>query len=235
MDKQRLQQYIESKKNAWAPTTRRSVHAKLRTALELIKEGPEALYTKGIQLYAPYSLKTLFTLAGEFYGHCYPTGINPFKAYLKSNAQLFKNVYKKEEVGISFDEAKERISMIANIEARQMALFILTSGLRADEALQYDGSGIVLGKGAKLRKVFANSAYPTGHKLTYATLYNALAKVDLKPHTLRKLYATQLVEAGLQAADLMKIMGWSNIETAGWYLQARSDDKLTNLLKERFG
>ena len=233
MDKQTLQQYIESKKNAWSPSTQRSVHAKLRVALEMVAEGPEALYTKGIQMYAPYSLKALFVQAGSFYAYCNPGAVNPFKAYLKTNAQLFKNCYVKEEVGITFEEAKASIEAMPS-PARELAHFMLTSGLRSEEALSYDGTGFVIGKGLKRRKVFAVSDYPFNHGMTYSMLHKALAKVGLKAHTLRKLYATQLVEVGLQAADLMRIMGWSSIETSAIYLQAKSDVNLNNLLKERF-
>jgi integrase len=234
MNKEMVNAYIESKKNAWSPVSLKNERSKLHKALLLIQQGPEALYVQGIQLYSPYSLKQLFIRAGEFYRFCNPDSANPFKLYMKNNAQLFKNVYDKEELDVSYEEARVRIEGLEG-ELKELALFLITTGLRAEEALKYDGSGFVIGKGKKKRKVFSTQPYPKGHQVTYSMLHKGLAKVNLKPHTLRKLYATKLADNGLQAVDLMKIMGWNSMETASLYLQAKNDLTLTKQLEVLFG
>lgn len=46
---------------------------------------------------------------------------------------------------------------------------------------------------------------------------------------LRKLYATKLIEKGCKEADLLKIMGWSHIATAAYYLQPKNDKEIMQL------
>jgi len=230
-----ISEYINSKRMAWASTTCRAEHARLRAVAPLLTGDAGYLYAEGIKLYAPYTLKQVFTSVGGLFAFLYPSEVNPYKAFLVSHANLFKNVYVTEIVTVSFEEAVEAIKLIADSEIRQLANYILFTGLRAEEALQYTGGGEVLGKGAKKRKVIeVGAAYPSGHKVTYSRLHKALSAVGLKPHTLRKLYATKLANANLTASDLMAIMGWSNMQTASRYLQPMRDEQLKLQLKGIF-
>ncbi len=235
--REQLTLYIASKSNAWAPSTIKSEHARLRTALDLINQGPEQLYAVGSQMYAPYTLKTLFIRAGELYAHTQPTSSNLYKEFLNDNARLFKNAYEPEVLDVTYEQAKERLTQISLPNVKALGLFMLHTGLRADEVLRYDNQGTIIGKGGKMRRIIPQSGvgYPTNHGVTYSVLHKALATVGLKPHTLRKLYATKLVEGGIREADLMSIMGWASIQTSTLYIQPKRDAVLKQQLEAIFG
>ena len=48
---------------------------------------------------------------------------------------------------------------------------------------------------------------------------------------LRKLAATRLVELGVNEYDLLKIMGWSSIETSKFYIQPKSDTSIQQMFE----
>lgn len=226
---EQITNYINSKQLAWARTTQRSEQARLTGALELLNQGASSMYTEGSKRYKPYALKTLFIRAADFASWVTGNANNEFATFLRDNRLAFKNAYERKTVGVDYAEASRRISAIGNSAIRQLASFILRSGLRAHEALTYDGSGRVTGKGAKERSVYSAMDGANCY-VTYGELYKELKRVGLKPHDLRKLAATKLVEAGLKEADLLKVMGWSSIETAKHYLQPKSDSELANLV-----
>lgn len=228
-----INKYIESKQLAWSPTTIKSEQARLHAALDLINQGAEQLYHEGLKRYSPYALKTLMIRVSAFADFMGSTDANPFRSFLKTNARLFKNAYIKEDVDVDYAEACKLVEGMEDGAARMAAQLILQTGLRSTEALQYDGSGFIIGKGSKLRPVMSEQAIPNEARadLTYSKLHKALAKVGLKPHTLRKLVATQLVDAGISEMDLLKIMGWSNIATAASYLQSRTNKELEIFMK----
>ena len=231
-----VQNYIQSKSNSWAPSTLRSEQARLRSCLDLINKGPEALYEVGSKLYGAYTLKTLFIRAGEVYSFCYPAAVNPFKAFMLANTRLFKYVYNKEILEVSYEEACSRIADIKSTAIRELANFMLHTGLRADEVIRYKDDGLITGKGGKPRKVLTLQGlqYPRNHGISYSQLHKALAEVNLKPHTLRKLYASKLAAAGLKGADLMSLMGWSSIQTASLYIQPKEEASLRQQLESIF-
>lgn len=221
-----VEAYVGSKKFAWSKATQRSERARLLANLELLNEGPDAVVAKS-SLKA-YSLKTLFMRAGELadFANYAP---NAYKSYLKDNALLFKNVYERVSVKVSFDEARERVTKITDAKVQRVALAILASGLRANEALSYDGSGQVLGKGAKRRDVFIDDNL-AAEGVSYMQLYRGLKTVGLKPHDLRKLAATKLAGCGIREADLMAVFGWSSMQTASYYLQTKNKSELKALV-----
>lgn len=223
-----IQAYIQSKEAAWSLTTRKSEAARLRANLAAIIQGPKALLSSS--KLKPYSLKTLFIRAGELYEFA---GVTPniYKEYLRTNALTFKNAYERVPVELTWEEAKKRLQLVTNTAVQRVAFGILRSGMRANEALTYDGSGLILGKGSKPRSVFIQDDL-SSEDISYTRLYRELKKVGLKPHDLRKLAATKLVDAGLKEADLMKVFGWSSIATAGYYLQSKKNDELKAIMKE---
>lgn len=218
--------YIQSKRLAWSKTTQKSERARLVANLHLINQGPENLVK--VAHLKPYSLKTLFLRAGELADYCKHTP-NLYKDYLKTNALHFKHAYERVNVQLSYQEASAQVAKIADPAAKKVAQAILASGLRAHEALRYDGSGEIMGKGSKKRPVFIEENL-LSEGLTYDKLYRELKAVGLKPHDLRKLAATRLVEAGLREADLMTVFGWSSIQTASYYLQAKNKNELKALV-----
>jgi integrase len=217
--------YIASKELAWAETTKKTERSRLMANLAHINKGAAHLATLKINRYA---LKTLFIRAGELAEFC-KVAENEFKAFLKTNALFFKNAYDRKVVEVSFEEAKGRILRIKRAEVRELALAMLTSGMRAAEALSYDGGGQVAGKGSKLRDIYIDANLKE-LDLDYSSLYYELKKVGLTPHQLRKLFASKVVERGAGLADLLTLMGWADIKTAQYYLQAKDKSKLSALV-----
>jgi len=228
-----IKNYIVSKANSWSATTARSESARLFANIELINMEPSEAYSKLLAAnMAPYSIKTLFIRIGEL--QLFIGVVATYKQFLKSHANLFKNAYQKERVNMGFEEARTRINSIRDSAVRQLALFILASGLRAHEALKFNKADKeVCGKGARTRRVFNTELAPEpGHGVTYDRLYVELRSVGLKPHTLRKLAATKLVSAGFREADLMQVMGWASMATASSYLQPANEEQLNQRMKE---
>lgn len=224
---QQIEAYINSKQNAWAPSTLASESARLYCLVHLIATmQPACLHAALKTKYAPYTLKTVFTRIAEFKQF---VGDNSYKEFMQSNARLFKNAYTKKTVGMDFTEATSRIAEIANEPVRKIAELMLTTGLRVHEAMKYDGSGEVIGKGLKKRPVFSNVRITEAPG--YHTIRRELAKVGLCPHDLRKLAATKLADSGMRNVDLMEVMGWSSMETASSYLQTSATSRLAAQVK----
>lgn len=227
--------YIESKELAWAKTTLRTERARLNCLTEAELYNPRAAFLRLRKEMGAYSVKTLFTRVSSFHDWLIRQRVslastNPYREFMVENANLFKNVYKKEVVNVSYAEAVALINTLTNESVRLHALHILKTGLRFTESLTESG-GFVVGKGSKSRRVFGASS-PNGiTKPTYATFRNALKTVGLKPHTLRKLFASELVNKGVTAPDLMAVLGWSNMQTAASYLQSRKNSELDNFVR----
>lgn len=230
--------YIERKANAWSHTTLKSERARLTQSINLLEaanpaEAHEQLRKAGR---SPYTIKTAFIRFSSFYdwlclqGHAQS---NPFSSYMKVNANLFKHAYKKERVSLTFKEAADLIAQIEDVATREKAKRLLVAGLRYAESFT-EKNGEVVGKGGKVRKVFNEGVGSVAYEKSYSTLRRALAKVGLKPHTLRKLFATQMIENGAQEADLLEVLGWSSIQTAAIYLQPKRDEQLARLISNPF-
>lgn len=232
---EQVQQYIDSKALAWAPSTQRSELARLQKALPALSTSPLASYQALKPLYSPYSLKTLFIRLSEL-SEFVDKDKAKYKEFIRSHANLFKNAYTRQKVKFTFEQALALIQEVLKGPEQQAAKLMLSSGLRVHEALKYDGSGSIIGKGAKKRSVFTTECGTIQGSTNYYRVYRSLAKIGLKPHDLRKLAATQLAASGeLNEADLMEVMGWSNIATASSYLQpareAALSEKVQRLLK----
>lgn len=164
----------------------------------------------------------------EINGHV-STG-NPYEVFKKRNARLFKHAYQPKELGISYEEALLKIASIENQEDRNLAYQIIGSGERYCEAVQPEGR--VIGKGGKPRDTYRPKSSDETYKRSYESFRRSLGGVGLKPHSLRKICATRLVEAGLKEADLLKVMGWSSIMTAKSYLQPKKDEDLKRIFAD---
>jgi integrase len=224
-----IEEYLASKKGAWSTTTIKSTSSRLIKAMLFISEDLHSFYDKLLENgYHKYTIRQIFTQVASFYEYY---GDLTVKNFIKKNALLFKNTYEKEKLSITFEEAVEKLNTLKNESVKRVAFAMLRSGLRAKEALNYDGSGSIIGKGAKRRTVFIEDDLKK-EGLNYSTLYNTLSEVGLKPHSLRKLAATRLVDKGFREADLMAVMGWSSIQTASIYLQSTKDAELKNKVTE---
>lgn len=227
-----IEDYIKAHENAWAPSTLKSERARLNAVADRVTSvAPLALYDElAAAGRSPYSIKTLFIRLADLY--TWANLDNKWRRFVDENARLFKYAYKREQVNIDYTSAKARIAAIKDKEVRALAFDMLRSGMRASEALNRTGA-FVEGKGGKVRRVFTQGGLP-GQALTYSRLYKELRSVGLKPHTLRKLAATELARAGLQAQDLMEVFGWNNIATAQWYLQPLAGELLEQKIAEVF-
>lgn len=228
----------------WSIKTQKCTASMMRSMTPILEtvgfDSPRVYKELESQGKSPYTIKVYFTLLSKFYQFLKDAGFlppktkgNPFKTYMTQNrVKKFKHVYHREEGIIPLEVATQRILNIDNELAKRHALFLLQSGLRLDESYNVkqgavEGTFIVAGKGGKVRRVYVN---PPEALCPKHILYKVLGDLNLKPHTLRKLCATYLASTGASHADLMKVMGWSKIETASYYLQARSDERLKELM-----
>lgn len=218
--------YIESKQLAWALTTLRSEESRLHSVESALDDNPLTLWKElGRRGLKPYSKATLWTRVVDFYDWCieegHRQGPNPYKTFRKKNAKQFKNVYQKQLPEIGFEEARRRIETIKDPTIRGKALHLLSGGLRFAESFTQE-DGRVVGKGGKVRAVYAQSI-EEGSGASYQAVRRALARLGLKPHTLRKIFASRLVEVGANEFELCEVMGWKSLQTASSYVKARNE------------
>lgn len=227
--------YLDSRKRSWSASTLRSESYRLTALADSIDGTPEKLWEALAHL-KPYARVTAFTRVSAFYdwaiarGHI--AGPNRYALYRDENQRDFKQqyVYKRKELpeALTFEEAKRRLSLLpADIQAK--ALRILSRGLRYSEEETLK-RGKVMGKGHKERDVFLDAPEGPVFDKSYQTFWRALKSVGLRPHDLRALAATRFAEAGLSEIELMKLMGWARLETAKYYVQARSRATVRELL-----
>lgn len=228
---EQINKYIESKALAWSETTLKSEQSRLNKISHLLQLAAPELHKALQSLYAPYTVVTTMQRIASFKAW---QGDNSYQEYIKNAARLFKGQYNRKRVGITFEEARARIDALSSPAVKQAAILMLTSGLRVHEALKYDGNGLVSGKGSKIRRVFSTITVKN-HDITYLQVYRALKEVGLKPHDLRKLAATKLAASGFKEADLLEVMGWSNIQTAGYYLQPMLESEMDEKIKQALG
>ena len=230
-----IESYVRSKQNAWSPATQRSERYRLAGLTEEHLKEPTKLYeflTKERNL-KPYAVRTAFVRVGELLKYAMdegllPHGPNKVKDYMQAHAQQFKHSYRKKEVDLSFEAAVERIKKIADKESQKKAIQLLYAGMRWGESNTLK-DGQVIAKGGGTRDVpLAQGMEELDYKKDYSTFYRHLKKVGLTPHALRKLCATKAVELGADVADLMKLFGWTNSNTAMKYVQAQKTKQLAD-------
>lgn len=224
--------YLKFYKGVWTKRTWYAESSRLKVLSEDLALGAAACQSKWASHYAPYTLKQHMLRIAHYVdwliesGHY--QGPNEWRQCVRRSAALFKRAYQPKRVEISFSEAKQRLQKLAEPE-RLVAERMLFSGLRFSEAFAVQGDE-VKGKGQRTRRVFGVVTGPV--RTTPSRVRRALAKVNLKPHDLRKLFATQCAERGASAQDLCRLAGWKNIQTAYWYLQPGADAKLEQFVKE---
>lgn len=223
--KELVDTYLEARESAWAESTFKSEKARLRAVAHKLDLGPKALhkYLEG-EGQKPYSIKTLFIRICDM--EKWANAGNAFQFYMLTHRNRFKHVYQKEELNVSWNDAISRINQLSE-PYRAMALGLLQSGLRLDEAYRVR-DGKVAGKGGKVRKVYGKIEDIAPR----STFSRKLKAVGLKPHTLRKLCATRLAENNASPADLCKVFGWTDIKTAYQYLQPKEESRLNELMEK---
>lgn len=234
---QYIKNYIEDKRHQWAETTQKSELSRLLKIAPLLAQ--DASPNEVLDFYltkhkSKYSAKTLLIRIGEFYawleGKGLKTGPNQFKDFMHNNYG-FKNAYKKQELSISYEEAKSRISFIEDSNTKNWAKFMLETGVRLFEVyrVKIENEQVsVIGKQGKERKIF--KIPPAIVPPSRIDFQRALKQVGLTPKVLRKLFASMLDQRGVALKDLMEIMGWSAVQTADSYLQKSKEERLKKLV-----
>lgn len=232
--------YLTYYDKIWDTKTYEVERSKLKTIVRAMRKSGfsgiafyNALKEEG---YAPYTIKSLVQRAASLYQHGQDSDFlskfnNPMKDLLIRHPQLFRNAYKTERLTIDFDEAKAKILTIQNVEVRDFCLALLMSGLRIHEAyIVNQQTSSVVGKGDKERYVMFD--YPHQTFPPASTVRRTLAKLGLKPHTLRKLLATKLSRSDMTYTDICAVLGWSSLQTAAKYLQPLKEEQLKQKMKE---
>jgi hypothetical protein len=228
-----IEAYIKDHSNAWTQATLKSERSRLHSIESQVDSGGDGLWAYLDRLgMGRYSKVTYWTRLSHFYdwlvknGH--RTGNNPYKEWREKNARLFKHTYERKFPEISYSEAKRRIESLPDNGIREKCLQLLEGGFRYSESFTL-ADRHVTGKGGKRRRAFTERN--PDYRSSYSTLARSLAGIGLKPHSLRKLAATRFRDLGLREEDLLKVMGWSSMETAKSYLKPKSDEDLDQLLK----
>ncbi len=219
-------EYLNDKKLAWSDSTLRSEENRLSAVAEVIDGNPQrlwdALEERGLK---PYTRVTTWTRVSDFWQWRMDAGKekgpNKYKAFRKRNAKQFKNTYVRKTPSITFEEAKSLIAQLPS-EHRGKAAELLTGGLRYTESFTLS-DGQVTGKGGKVRSVYPEVTAPD-YKASYQSFLRALKRVGLKPHMLRKIFATAFVNQSENPFLLLEVMGWSSITTAQSYVSANKDE-----------
>lgn len=226
-----IMEYIKSKYLAWAPSTLKSESARLFSLVSHITGDPNILWAH-IQSYKPYTKQTIWTRVCAFWDYLIELGLkstNPYKEFRRKNGRAFKYAYKKEVIGFTYQDTTRRIESISDPAARRRAKEMLRSAQRWCESGQ--NGDYIIGKGGKPRPNFNEPFDGPDFRKSYTTFYRALKKVGLKPHTLRKVSLTRLVEKGATSYDLMLVAGWSSPTTAAIYIQAKETKRLKEIMK----
>lgn len=228
-----IRDYIKDKEFAWAPTTQKSEQYRLSSLSHSLDGDPARLWQELSKL-KPYSRITTWTRVCAFWewmiANGRSSGPNLYKVWREKNARIFKNAYQPKYPTISFEEAVLKVKGLKDKAASNLALQILGEGTRWSEC-QTEGSDPIIGKSASARSRYRPDLAGPTFKGSYASFRRALGDVGIRPHDLRKLCATRLVSEGLKEADLLKVMGWTSMETAKFYLAPKADSEL----REVFG
>ncbi len=234
--------YIVAQKLAWARTSQKNERARLNKHAKNIFRNPVEVYTELInEGMKPYSIKTTLTRLGCLYAWAMEnekiplTTKNPWKSFMESHAMLFKHAYQTERLTVTYQEAEERI-MTMEEPFRSAALQLLRGGLRYCELRTYDGQKVI-GKGSKPRDVYIKAPLDTfRYTGSYTALFIRLKMIGLKPHTLRKLFATEFSQQpGVTDIDIMEVCGWNDIGTSAKYRQPKRRERLSELVSKTTG
>ncbi len=222
-----IDKYIDAHRNKWAASTLRSERARLRSVALYLTGDPEVLFNRLSITISDYTRLTVFVRVGAFWKWAGKGDI--YLNYMRTNSRLFANSYVKERLDITYEEAASAINSIENTAVKKRALEILNGAVRYCESAQPIGETVV-GKGGTIRPDFRTEIAGPAYEGSYVSFWRAMKKVGLKPHTLRKLALTRLVENGASLFDLMEVAGWSSTQPASSYIQPKQTAKLKKLL-----
>ena len=148
---------------------------------------------------------------------------------------------------------RDGIHKIASSSCGLLSVFVVlyNTGLRASELLALNKSAVdldaqtirVIGKGDKERvipipesivHVFDDTFFELIGSLTYAQLYAYSKKwfgYDITPHSFRHGYTTRLINGGVDANSVQRVLGHSSIVTTMRYMHRTSNEAHNAVLK----
>lgn len=206
----------------------RSESSRLYANSQLLHLQPEELCQRLSLQMKPYAAKTTLIRIADYKAF---TGDVTLRNFLRNNRKRFQNAYEKERLNVNYNGALRALEQIKDTRIRNLCYELLFSGARISELLSHK-HGQVVGKGGRIRTLFLRDSLRHYAGCSYSEVYKSLKAVGLKPHTLRKLAATRMAEMGFREADLMRVMGWSQISTAACYLQPKRDEEIRRRLLE---
>ena len=228
-----INKYLEDKSLVWSKTTYKSESARLKYLKPHIEKSSEQIWKVLQDNKKPYSRLTYWTRLVNLFDwaidHGHINGPNVHRVFKSKNPQLFRKVYEKKHPRQNFENVKKMLESLDDAQLRNKALQLLVSGMRYTESLSLKDDKVI-GKGNKVRRIY--NAVPVKYTMSYSTLWRRLRKLGLKPHDLRKLAGSKFLELGLNEFDLLKVMGWSSIETAKSYIAPKRSKEISNVLKE---
>lgn len=224
--------YIKDKTPVWTEASVRSESVRLNRVMTCI-DGDATRLWAALEDYGAYSRVTLFNRVVAFYDwgveeRALPAP-NPYAIFRKKNKRRFTNQYDRRPPEMTFEEARARVLTIKDTEIRNKCLQLLSGGLRWTESYTLK-DGYVLGKGNKMRRVYAVTPEgPIAGAHRYRAVLRELKKHGLKPHKLRGIFLSTLVRRGINPFELKKVAGWSSLQTAESYI-ATNDDNIMKLV-----
>lgn len=229
-----ITEYLNAKKEDWASSTQDSERHRLNSVKEHIDGKPERLWTNTQQL-GKYSRQTTWSRVTSFYDFLidngYQKGPNPYRAWRREKGTRFKNAYTRRTPDVSFAEALALITGICDSAVRSHCQFLLYTGARFEESLNVSSTGTVIGKGGKERTLHIPETVDVSLRAPYQQVRRALAKVGLKPHTLRKILLTELARQGANPFVLCEVAGWSSLAPATSYITAVGASELMKTIQ----
>ena len=227
--------YILSKKNSWARTSKKNERYRLQAHGHNVFANPDDVYESLKKTMHPHSIKTTLVRLGQFYDYLVesdkiPPSKNLWKLFMKSNAMIFKHAYQIERLTVTFDQAKALVQLIEE-PYRSAASQLLEGGLRYCELHTFNGERVI-GKGSKPRKVFLREELKAfRYTGSYSALFVRLKAVGLKPHSLRKLCATEFSRhPDVKDQDTCAFFGWNDIGTSIKYRQSHNDERMSEMI-----
>lgn len=235
-----IDMYLADHTNAWSDSSKRSESARLRSLGDLLGQPADTVWKALMaRQQKPYTRVTTWTRLCAFTtwaidnGHA--PGPNPYQAFRRKNAKLFKHAYQRKIPDVTFQEALARIARIQDEDTRGKALDLLKSGMRYAESFTFNGREVV-GKGGKPRRVYLSQPAGAHYSASYRTFLNRLKQATgLKPHDLRKIALNNFLKNGARIEQLQEIAGWSSMTTASSYVKARDEEVQALVLKAQGG
>lgn len=228
MTKMLYQEYIAFMAPKWAESSVRSESQRLDRLWDSIDGNPQKLWDalKNLQ---PYTRVTYWGRVTCFWDWQIKkkglAGPNPYSIFREENPRCFRGCYIRKPAKHSFQEALDLIMTIPDEGRRNKCLQLLTGGLRFSESFTLTPDGYVTGKGGKVRRVYpADVKGPMASKSEYSSILRDLKTRGLRPHKLRSIKMTDMVDNGATTFQLQKFAGWSSIDTAQSYVNVRDED-----------